>query len=271
MTASGAFPHPGHHERVDGHLALRFELQPVDGRSRGLVPVVAGRSLVDMVADYELAQGFEPTGGYAGLVLASYDFGDLRAYLLGQQEPWPGGRVPLLGCQCGEWGCWPLLATVTVQAGAVSWSRFEQPHRPDRDYSGFGPFTFAERVYRAAVDEAAEPTVTLWRPAGPDELSLVAASGYRAWPPRLPGQPFFYPVLNEEYARTIASQWNVPRDGCGYVTRFQVRKAFLDRYDVHQVGGRTILEYWVPAGDLEELNANIVGVIRVVATYPEAI
>jgi hypothetical protein len=51
------------------------------------------------------------------------------------------------------------------------------------------------------------------------------------------------------------------------VTRFEVRRSFLDRYDVHQVGGRTILEYWIPAGDLDDLNANIVGIIAVVAEY----
>ncbi|WJK33155.1 ADP-ribosylation/crystallin J1 [Solwaraspora sp. WMMA2065] len=109
--------------------------------------------------------------------------------------------------------------------------------------------------------------VTLWRPTGPDELALVAASGWRAWPPRLPDQPIFYPVLNEEYATMIARDWNVPASGAGYVTRFRVRRHFLDRYDVHQVGGRTILEYWIPAEDLPALNANIIGVIEVVAEF----
>jgi hypothetical protein len=77
-------------------------------------------------------------------------------------------------------------------------------------------------------------TVTLWRPAGPEELALVEASGWREWPPRLPGQPIFYPVLNEQYATMIARDWNVRHSGAGYVTRFQVRRAFLDRYEVHQ-------------------------------------
>jgi len=40
------------------------------------------------------------------------------------------------------------------------------------------------------------------------------------------------------------------------VTRFTVRKAFLDNYEIHQVGGQTILEYWIPAGDLAQLNAH---------------
>lgn len=111
------------------------------------------------------------------------------------------------------------------------------------------------------------PTVTLWRPTGPEELALVEESGWRRWPPRLPEQPIFYPVLDEGYATTIARDWNVPRSGVGYVTRFRVREAFLERYDVHQVGGRTILEYWIPAERLEEFNDNIVGRIEVVAEF----
>ena len=110
-------------------------------------------------------------------------------------------------------------------------------------------------------------TVTLWRPTGPEELALVEESGWRAWPPRLSDQPIFYPVLNEDYATIIARDWNAPRSGIGYVTRFQVRAAFLDRYEIRQVGGRTILEYWIPAEDLDELSTNIVGLIEVVAEY----
>lgn len=112
-----------------------------------------------------------------------------------------------------------------------------------------------------------EPTVTLWRPAGPEELALVEESGWREWPPRLPEQPIFYPVLNEEYATRIARDWNAPHSGAGYVTRFRVRKAFLDNYEVHQAGGQTILEYWIPAEHLARLNANIIGTIEVVARY----
>lgn len=110
-------------------------------------------------------------------------------------------------------------------------------------------------------------TVTLWRPTGPSELALVEASGWRTWPPRLPDQPIFYPVLNEEYATTIARDWNVKASGVGYVTRFEVAKDFLDRYPVQQAGGRTILEYWIPAEDLEELNRHIVGLIEVVSEF----
>lgn len=112
-------------------------------------------------------------------------------------------------------------------------------------------------------------TTTLWRPTGPAELTLVAESGWRSWPPRLPDQPIFYPVLNEAYAVLIARDWNVPASGAGYVTRFEVRTDFLDNYQVQQAGGREILEYWIPAEDLAEFNRNIVGTIEVVRRFPE--
>jgi len=112
-----------------------------------------------------------------------------------------------------------------------------------------------------------EETVELWRPTGPEEMELVRASGFKRWPPRLPDQPIFYPVLNEDYATRIARDWNVKASGVGYVTRFRVRTSFLDRYDVQQAGGETILEYWIPAEDLEELNDNIVGTIDEVSKF----
>jgi hypothetical protein len=50
----------------------------------------------------------------------------------------------------------------------------------------------------------AEETTTLYRPVGQGEFDLIKASGFRAFPPRLVDQPFFYPVLSEEYAAIIA-------------------------------------------------------------------
>ena len=109
-------------------------------------------------------------------------------------------------------------------------------------------------------------TLTLWRPVGEAELRLIEASGWRAFPPRLPEQPIFYPVLDEAYAVQIARDWNGPRGG-GWVTKFQVRRAFLDSYEVQQVGSRAHLEYWIPAGQLEAFNEAIVGKIEVIAEF----
>jgi len=110
-------------------------------------------------------------------------------------------------------------------------------------------------------------TTTLWRPTGQVELDLVAASGWRAWPARLPEQPVFYPVLSEAYATRIAREWNVADKGVGHVTEFEVANEFLDRYEPQNAGGRELREYWIPAEELESFNAAIVGLIRLVATY----
>jgi hypothetical protein len=112
-----------------------------------------------------------------------------------------------------------------------------------------------------------QTSVTLWRPVGPKELDLIRQSGMRAFPPRLPEQPIFYPVLTESYAVKIARDWNVPASGKGYVTRFRVAKAFLDRYQIHEAGGKDHSEYWIPAEDLGKLNDAIVGEIEVVAEF----
>jgi hypothetical protein len=109
--------------------------------------------------------------------------------------------------------------------------------------------------------------IILWRPVGPEELKLVRESGMTAFPPRLPDQPIFYPVLTEDYAVKIARDWNVPRSGRGYVTRFRVLKSYLDRYEVHEAGGRDHREYWIPAEDIALFNAAIVGAIEVVAEF----
>ena len=112
-------------------------------------------------------------------------------------------------------------------------------------------------------------TVTLWRPTGPNELKLVEDSGWKKWSPRLPEQPIFYPVTTEEYAVKIARDWNVPASGSGFVTRFEVRKDYLDNYDVQEAGGKAHTEYWIPAEDIDAFNEAIVGKIEVVRSFPE--
>jgi len=114
------------------------------------------------------------------------------------------------------------------------------------------------------------PTTTLFRPVGQTELELIAASGFRAFPPRLPEQPIFYPVLDEPYAVQIARDWNVKDASSGftgYVTRFRVRTEIATRYEAKVVGGSRHRELWVPAKDLADFNAAIVGPIEVVREF----
>jgi len=110
-------------------------------------------------------------------------------------------------------------------------------------------------------------TITLYRPVAPEELELIRQAGFGAFPPRLPEQPIFYPVLNEAHAAKIARDWNVPASGAGYVTRFAVRTSFLKGYLVHEVGGKLCQEYWIPAEELPAFNAAIVGKIEIIAEF----
>jgi hypothetical protein len=114
---------------------------------------------------------------------------------------------------------------------------------------------------------SAKDTRILYRPVGPKELELIRLSGFRAFPPRLPEQPIFYPVLSEEYAVKIARDWNVKASGAGFVTRFTVLTSFLDAYAVRDAGGIAHQEYWIPAEELPAFNAAIVGVIEVIAEF----
>lgn len=111
-------------------------------------------------------------------------------------------------------------------------------------------------------------TITPYRPAGEEELALIRESRNTAFPPRLPEQPIFHPVLNETYAAQIARDWNA-RDGKrGYVMRFRVRADYLARHEVHTVGSAIHQEYWIPGADLPDPNRNIVGPIEVIAGFP---
>lgn len=108
---------------------------------------------------------------------------------------------------------------------------------------------------------------TLYRPTGENELSLIAASGWKAFPPRLPEQPIFYPVLEESYATQIARDWNTRDGGIGYVLRFQVETEYLAQFPIQTAGARVHREYWIPAEELAEFNLHIVGLIEIVSRF----
>lgn len=110
----------------------------------------------------------------------------------------------------------------------------------------------------------------LFRPVGVKELALIAQSNYSAFPPRLPTQPIFYPVLNFAYAEQIARDWNTQDAASGYagfVTKFEVDDTFISRYEIQTVGARQHQELWIPAEELVKFNRNLLGRIEVVACY----
>jgi Cysteine-rich CPCC len=113
----------------------------------------------------------------------------------------------------------------------------------------------------------------LYRPLGLTELKLIAHAGWRRWPPRLPDQPIFYPVLTFGYARKIARDWNAKDEFSGFVgfvSRFQLASTFSARYPVQRAGGGSHEELWVPAEDVPDLNANIRGFIEIVEAFAGA-
>ena len=108
----------------------------------------------------------------------------------------------------------------------------------------------------------------LWRPVGMDELALIFESGMRAFPPRLPEQPIFYPVLTREYAEQIAREWNTADPPfAGYVTAFEIPDAYAAGFESHVVGRAEHVELWVPAEQLSTFNQEIVHPIRVLSAY----
>jgi hypothetical protein len=78
-------------------------------------------------------------------------------------------------------------------------------------------------------------SITLFRPVGQKELDLISESGFTRFPPRLPEQPIFYPVLNREYAEQIARDWNTRDERSGfvdYVLEFEVGAGYLNRFEL---------------------------------------
>lgn len=108
----------------------------------------------------------------------------------------------------------------------------------------------------------------LYRPVGHNELALIVESGLKGFPPRLPDQPIFYPVLNAGYAKQIALEWNTKSDTfSGYVTRFNIDNDYAQKFNREIVGGKVHEELWVPSEELSEFNQKIVGHIEIISAY----
>lgn len=137
---------------------LTFKCEFINGGTASLMPCIDGVELADLIAAFEHASGYgDPAGGYGGVVPSHYKLGPLAAYFLGKSEAVEDGqrgKIYILFCECGEAGCWPLVTHIRVDDQLVVWHDFSQPHRPKRDYSGFGPFTFERSEYERAVVSA---------------------------------------------------------------------------------------------------------------------
>jgi hypothetical protein len=124
------------------------------GNVLAVMPYVEGASLAALVEAYERAKGYHPAGGYGGLITTYFKRRPPVEYFTGKSESEYGrGIIYLLGCTCGEVGCWPLIASVNQKDDTIRWNGFVQPHRRGRDYSEFGPFTFSRAQYENAAQD----------------------------------------------------------------------------------------------------------------------
>jgi hypothetical protein len=123
-----------------------------------LIPEIDKVPLTDLIHQFEQRMGMETRPvSYGGLIPRYFKFGPVRDHFFATDkavnwEEEPRRKVALLGCQCGEVGCWPLICQITSDQDTVTWSEFAQLHRPNRDYQDFGPFHFRRGQYEQVVD-----------------------------------------------------------------------------------------------------------------------
>lgn len=136
---------------------LSFEVVKRDEEGATVItPCVDGVALTNLAEQFEQNLNMiDPAGGYGGLIPEFFRYGTLDRYFLGESEtPYfesMPGRIFVLGCQCGEVGCWPLTTKVSANGSEVTWHSFEHPHRPARNYAAFGPFVFDRKQYEEAL------------------------------------------------------------------------------------------------------------------------
>jgi len=116
---------------------------------------VNGRPLQHLARDVEQIHAKAESnlglaGDYAGLSPLQIH-GTARHFLGEPEAAWfEDGDTVLMGCTCGEWGCWPLTAVVLAADDVVRWTNFRTGHR-DWDLSGLGPFEFERSQYETAL------------------------------------------------------------------------------------------------------------------------
>jgi hypothetical protein len=142
-------------------IAFRIVPTPLD-YGPGIEIRIDGEDLINLVRGVELpfaqAEGHPGiAGAYAGLPAGVYSRPS-RHFWGEAGHGRRDGKVELLTCRdCGEMGCWPLLARIELRPSQVVWSEFEQPHRRVQErslawtYEGFGPFEFDRGQYEQAL------------------------------------------------------------------------------------------------------------------------
>ena len=107
-------------------------------------------------------------------------------------------------------------------------------------------------------------TTVLFRPVGEKELALIVGRLSRLSTP--PARAADFLSRHERRLRgSDRARLEHSRRRDRLRERFRVRSAFLRRYSRHTVGASTHGEYWIPAEELPDFNAALVGPIEVIA------
>lgn len=143
-----------HPLRMSSLATLSFSIQLFEG-VRSVTPCVNGVSLIEIVSGFEHERGFSPAGGYGPLIPEWFNCGPLDKYFLADFESDSYfvslQGIYLLGCDCGEVACWPLVAHIATSVHTVKWSHFRQPFREGWSYDDLGPFVFDLQEYGNTV------------------------------------------------------------------------------------------------------------------------
>ncbi len=148
-------------------IDFRLEKAPESSGELVVRILVDGADLALLARAVEMpfaaAEGWPDIAGkYIGL--CPKDVVQSAAHFLGEAAPLfqYGRKVQVLGCTCGEPGCWPLVCEIAVDTEEVTWKNFEQPHRgedqgqPSWSHEALGPFVFARPRYDKALRRVVE-------------------------------------------------------------------------------------------------------------------
>jgi hypothetical protein len=121
---------------------------------------INGRDLVDILREVELPFATREghpviAGSYIGFSAKRLMLPSLHLFGRPRLSWGDSGKTPILGCECGELGCWPMLVRIVVAETTVTWTDFEQGHRNREEdgwsYDGMDPFVFDRQQYISAL------------------------------------------------------------------------------------------------------------------------
>ena len=111
--------------------------------------------LKEIEMPYAMAEGHPNLAGKYEGIAAQYIFYPSK-HLLGEVNPilhYTEGKISVLDCSCGCYGCWPFEVKISIKEDRIIWSNFEQPHRSFEiwNYKDLKPFVFDRKQYENEI------------------------------------------------------------------------------------------------------------------------